>query len=126
MANLITQPDNAVIDYTTITAMINAINTLQSEIDNINAAVGKTPGGSTKTVQAGHMPINSPNQTITINFDTPFSTKPEVVGTVMYGGGTPLYCYMPHSIALDSVTFTLNAKVPKGTAYVYWVAVGTV
>jgi hypothetical protein len=126
MANLITQPDNAVIDFTTISAIINAINTLQGEIDNINTANGKKATGSVTTVQSGHTAIASPNSSVKITFPTPFTANPTVVGTVLYGGGTPLYCYMHATPAKDSVTFNLNTKVPKNNAYIFWVAVGKV
>ena len=131
MANLIPQSDNAVIDYTTISAVINAVNTLAKQVDELTgiSSSSKTTTGATsinpKLLQSGHEKITSTDGSkITITFEKQYVTKPTVVGTVMYSGGTPLYCYMPKSISTSEVTFALNKAVPKGTAYIYWVAVG--
>ena len=131
MANLIEQSDNTVIDFTVISEMISAVNSMNNRIQEIEAKVGLTSSSSAKqtfpTIQAGHQAFTSADgKSVTVKFPTPFTstTGLSVVGTVMYNGGTPIMCYLPKSLAKEQVVFATSASVPAGkTAYIYWVAI---
>jgi len=136
-SNKIIQSDNAVIDYTTISVMIDTLNNQQKAIEDLQAAITHSQvtadpaTGATTTVQgtqkimAGVVPITSS----TINVTYSFSSKPtSIVGTVLSGSASYNgYAYVSKTITATGATFTYVGKnIPAAAnhVYLYWIAVG--
>jgi len=137
-SNQIIQSDNAVIDYTTISVIIDTLNKQQKAIADLQAAgthsvttVDSATGlpttvQGTRKVEAGWEPIKGPTVDITYSFNSkPSSVVGTVISTSKTQGG---YVYVSKSITATSATFTYvgNAKPTKDTKslLLYWVAVG--
>jgi uncharacterized protein YlxW (UPF0749 family) len=138
LSNKIIQSDNAVIDYTTISALINTVNAQQSAIENLQAAVnhtqltvdpntGQTTAASgTRLIHAGHVPITGTS--VTVTFPSPFAKIPtSVVGTVLSTKGDA-YAYVSKSVTTTGAVFTIVAKTAPNSKttgmYLYYVAIG--
>ena len=137
-SNKIIQSDNAVIDYTTISVMIDTLNNQQKAIEDLQAAITHSQvnvdpaTGTTTTVQgtqkiaAGIVQVTSP----TINVSYSFSSKPtSLVGTILSNSSTNNgYAYISKTITNTGATFTYvgkTAPTAKTTGlYLYWIAVG--
>ena len=136
-SNKIIQSDNAVIDYTTISVMIDTLNNQQKAIEDLQAAITHSQvtadpaTGATTTVQgtqkvaAGVVPIIG--STVTVSYQ--FSSKPtSIVGTVLSGSTTHNgYVYVSKTITATEATFTYvgkNLPTAASHAYLYWIAVG--
>lgn len=137
-SNKIIQSDNAVIDYTTISVMIDTLNNQQKSIEDLQAAITHSQinvdptSGSTTTVQgtqkvaAGIVPIKG----TTVDVAYSFSSKPSsVVGTVLSNTKTQNgYAYISKTITNTGATFTYVSKTAPTAQttglYLYWIAVG--
>jgi hypothetical protein len=138
VSNKIIQSDNAVIDYTTISVMIDTLNNQQKAIEdlqalNVHSAIKTNADGTTttvtgtKTVQGNHLLVTG-NGTYTVKFDKPFNSQPtSVVGTILTTTGAKAGCILSKTIANDSAQFTVfglsGTSGVKGT-YLYWMAIG--
>jgi len=138
-SNKIIQSDNAVIDYTTISALINTVNAQQSAIENLQATVNHTQmtvdpnTGQTSTtsgtqlIQGNAVPIKS--TTVTVKFPKAFASKPSsVVGTVLAANGDNAYAYVKQTVTATEAVFTIQAKTAPNSKttgmYLYWMAIG--
>ena len=135
--NKIIQSDNAVIDYTTISALINTVNAHESTIQQLVAAnthsstiVDTTTGNTITTtgqqiVQANHVSKITPSQfkSVVVTFPQPFNNVTSVIGVVQSTKGNA-YCYLSKTLAKDSAQFTIVAGTGVTTCNLYWIAVG--
>ena len=139
MSNKIIQSDNAVIDYTTISVMIDTLNNQQKAIEDLQATVNHTSqtvdlatGQVTATsgpmkLQGGYIKVTG-NTSHTISYSG-FTSKPtSVVGVIqstmksVKGAG----CFLNATIGQTSATFTVYG-LPTGTitgTNLYWIALG--
>ena len=139
MSNKIIQSDNAVIDYTTISVMIDTLNNQQKAIEDLQATVNHTSqtvdlatGQVTSTsgpqVTRGNVVPVTGNGNVTIQYSG-FTSKPtSVVGVLqstmksVKGAG----CFLNATIGQTSATFTVYG-LPTGTitgTNLYWIALG--
>ena len=135
--NKIIQSDNAVIDYTTISALINTVNAHESTIQQLVAAnthlstVVDTTTGKTITttgqqiVQGHHVSNITPSQfkSVVVTFPQPFNNVTSVIGVVQSTKGNA-YCYLSKTLAKDSAQFTIVAGTGVTTCNLYWIALG--
>ena len=136
MSNKIIQSDNAVIDYTTISALINTVNQQQDQIESLQKATTHTDTTydinglqiksiGTMSFQSGRKLIE--NNHVTINYS--FSKPPTVVGTVLSlsSKGNKAYAYIDKMPTASEASFTVISSSPSGTKgmYLYWVAIAS-
>jgi len=139
VSNKIIQSDNAVIDYTTISALINTVNSQQSAIENLQATVNHTQltvdpntgvtssTSGTQLIQGNHVQILGTS--VTVKFPKAFATIPSsVVGTVLSAKGDQAYAYVSKSVTQTEAVFTIVAKTAPNSKttgmYLYWMAIG--
>jgi hypothetical protein len=136
MSNKIIQSDNAVIDYTTISVMIDTLNKQQKAIEDLQATINGTvttvdpssgkvteTTGSKKAI-GGYVKITS--KTIKIDFGSNFTQKPSsLVGTVMSTSKTPAYVFIDSTITSTGATMTIvTSKKDFQGMHLYWMAYG--
>jgi hypothetical protein len=136
LSNKIIQSDNAVIDYTTISALINTVNQQQDQIESLQKATTHTDTTydinglqiksiGTMSFQSGRKLIE--NNHVTINYS--FSKPPTVVGTVLSlsSKGNKAYAYIDKMPTASEASFTVISSSPSGTKgmYLYWVAIAS-
>jgi len=137
LSNKIIQSDNAVIDYTTISALINTVNQQQDQIESLQKATTHTDTtydtvsglpittSGAISFQSGRKLIE--NNHVTINYS--FSKPPTVVGTVLSlsSKGNKAYAYIDKMPTASEASFTIVSSSPSGTKgmYLYWVAVAS-
>ena len=135
MSNKIVQSSNAVVDYTTIQALIDAVNSQQQFIDNLQSA---STAKSTMVDSAGNIisqvqgvqkiqshayKIEKGQTSLKFTFpEGPFQIIPYFVASV---SGTKAYAYVASGsdITKADVKVTLSTPADNGT-YIHWVAVG--
>ena len=135
MSNKIVQSDNAVIDYTTIQSLIDAVNQQQQDIDNLNAGRKEylpTTGsdGTVSTLKSGVQQIESgyvqiTGSSVVIKLLKTYTTRPNI--TFSTQGAGPVTAWIAGESAwqgFNQVTVSLSAKPTGGR--LYWIAVGTV
>ena len=127
-SNKIIQSDNAVIDYTVISAIIDAINSQQEIIDNLKTQQDSTVNnydelgklissikGSSKTIGKEY-PLKADQKSATITFDSGSFTKVSaVVGIIKSSKSNSAYAYL-QKFDNNSATFTIIGKVPAGAS----------
>jgi hypothetical protein len=134
--NPVIQYDNAVIDYTTIAALIEAVNSHQNTIDQLVAGtlhtvqstdssgnvIGQTTG--TKKVYGNSVPITTNSIHTLVDLSKGgFTAPPVVVGVVLSAGSKPVYCHMQTAPTKDKADFHYSVKTPAG-AVLHYIAVG--
>jgi hypothetical protein len=140
MSNKIIQSDNAVIDYTTITSMINAINDLQNQVDLMNNAntlsnttvnpvtgqvVPSTSGAL--VVRSGTVQVPAGATTQAISY-TGFKTAPTVVAMVSDAAGTARTAFMTNQASRPTASgaiIHITPKVGTSNCFLFWIAVGS-
>ena len=133
MSNKVVQSDNAVIDYTTIQSLIDAVNNMQNDIDSIKLnqqqiIPTKTNDGTTGTVKSGIQQVDAgtiglSSSTVKITFNKIFSARPTLTCTVSGAGDT--YAYIPGSTSWsgnNTVTVKIHGTPAGGS--LHWIAVG--
>jgi hypothetical protein len=136
MSNKIIQSDNAVIDYTTISVMIDTLNKQQKAIEDLQATVNGTvttvdliSGKVTETTgskKAIGSAVQITGKTVKVDFGSNFTQKPSsVVGTVLSNTGTPAYAFVSSTVTSTQAIFTIvtSSTTYKGM-YLYWMAYG--
>jgi hypothetical protein len=133
MASLILPQDNAVIDYSIISQLVNAINSLQTQVDGISAKSSvSVDDGTGKIVQkniitkAGKEPLNGKSSTGNLNVAPEIKTLLGVVGTVYRSSSAPtngMYCWISHQSGTE-FAFSTNVKTPPANTSIHWIAVG--
>jgi len=127
MAKVI-QSDNAVVDYTTIKALIETVNNLSDTVDKINLGSKTTDPATgkvvTQLVDASLQTFNAGVSQVDVYFKKKFTDKPNVVATLM-GGSKATFAYIGTATDLtkSSVRFTLS-QASTGSMTIFWVAVG--
>lgn len=131
MANII-QPDNAVIDYSTISVIIDTLNAQQKAIVDLQQSINHTSTSydangnkvtqtGTQSIQGGYVPITT--KTVTVNYS--FTGKPSsVIGVVQSANGVPAYAYINSTISNTEAKFTIVANSITKNMNLYWIAVG--
>ena len=132
-SNKIIQSDNAVIDYTVISAIIDAINSQQDSIDSLNSKNNQTithtaldgtvvtTVGPTKTLGSFKAVDSSGNVKITFPSNY-FNKVNSVVGIVFSPKKIPATVYLT-SFDNNSANFSVVAKSYTGMN-VHWIATG--
>ena len=126
MAKII-QSDNAVVDYSTIKALIDTVNNLSDTVDKIDLrtkGVDSTGKSVTKIFDSGTAKVDSGTSTLTVKFNKTFTSKPVV--TAMLVNATKTMTIRIENFAgltPSSVKFALNEKA-TATTTVSWIAVG--
>ena len=131
MSNKVVQSDNAVIDYTTIQSLIDAVNGMQNDVDNIKLnqqqiIPTKTGDGTTGSIKSGPQIIDSGttifySSPVTIQLNKAFNQRPNIALTVSGGKG---YAYIKNGndwLTFNRVVVYVEG-IPKGS--INWVAVG--
>lgn len=140
MTNVVVQSDNAVVDYTTIQSLIDAVNNLAVEVNQLKvdnqAITTKVNADGTVTQQttgkqitdSGNTPVPKSGKTVDVKFNKTFSSKPDVTAIVQYSGKAIVaYIKDPADLTLSGVKFSLSEDPggsKGGTARVFWIAVG--
>jgi hypothetical protein len=134
MSNKIIQSDNAVIDYTTISVMIDTINKQQKDIEDLKAALTHTDTAVNAQTQAvisttGYRVIRAGHVQGTVGQDfavsySGFTTKPTSVIGIVQSTKNPKTagCYINRTITQTETHFTVYGAT--GTVNLYWIAVG--
>jgi hypothetical protein len=136
MSNKIIQSDNAVIDYTTISVIIDTLNKQQKAIEDLQATINGTvttvdPGSGKVTETTGSKKaigsaVQIKGKTVKVDFGSNFTQKPSsLVGTVLSSTGTAAYAFVNSTITSTGASFTIvtSSKDYKGM-YLYWMAYG--
>lgn len=137
-SNRIIQSDNAVVDYTTITALINAVNDLQIQVDSINNATTHTSttvnaAGQTVTsptgqqiVRSGYEPFVANQSYVDITYQG-FAKAPNVVAMCSDTSGKARTAYLSKSAKPSATGARISiSPVPTSTGgKVWWIAVGS-
>lgn len=123
MGNIV-QPDNAVIDYTTIASMITAIEELQKMIKS-------NPSSVTQKVIKNTEWITKDKSSHTIDYTSAnFSSAPAVVFTLVENDkdkstATPPYAFLSGKPGKTSAVAKFSKNLSVGM-WISWIAVGTV
>lgn len=123
MGNIV-QPDNAVIDYTTIASMITAIEDLQKVIKS-------NPSSVTQKVVQKTQWISADKSSVTLDYTSAnFSSAPAVVVTLAENDkdkstAIPPYAFLSGPPGKTSAVVKFSKKLSVGQ-YITWIAVGTV
>ena len=136
MSNKIIQSDNAVIDYTTISVIIDTLNNQQKAIEDLQATVNHTSAtvdpttGQTATV-SGPMVIKGSAVAITANGNvnitySGFTSKPTSIIGVVQSTQNPKTagCYVNKTITQTGASFTVYGLTNFTGANLYWMALG--
>jgi hypothetical protein len=140
MTNVVVQSDNAVVDYTTIQSLIDAVNSLSAEVDqlkvdnqaittkvNADGTTSQVASGK-QIIDSGNVPIPTSGKTVTVKFNKTFSAKPDVTAIVMFASKAIVpFIASSADLTLSSVTFSLSEDpggAKGGTSRIYWIAVG--
>ena len=136
MSNKIIQSDNAVIDYTTISVMIDTLNNQQKAIEDLQATVNHTSAatdpvsGQTVTtsgpmvMKGGYVKITA-NGNVNITYSG-FTSKPTSVIGVVQSTSNPKTagCYINKTITQTGASFTVYGLTSFTGANLYWIALG--
>ena len=124
--NLTLPQDNAVIDYSIISQLVNAINQQQADIDSLKGAAG--PGGSTTTISktvGGQFPVaatTTTSQTFVVPIPSGMTSILSGVAVALSGASKPVYTWVSGLNKTTSVTFSTSAAVTR----IYYILYGTV
>ena len=135
MSNKIIQSDNAVIDYTTISVMIDTLNNQQKAIEDLQATVNHT--SSTVDPATGQVATNSgplvmrggyvkiTGNSVKVTYSG-FTTKPTSVVGVVQSTSNPKTagCYINKTITQTEADFTVYGLTSYTGANLYWIALG--
>ena len=138
MSNKIIQSDNAVIDYTVISALIDTVNKQSQDIQDLQAIVNHTQstvdpstGNIVQTSGAqildGGVVTNIPSssfKSVAVTFHKPFSSKPTTVVGVVQSTQGSAYCYLSATNTPSAAQFTIVANSSVKTCNLYWFALG--
>jgi uncharacterized membrane protein len=138
VSNRIVQSDNAVVDYTTITALINAVNDLQVQVDTLNSNtnhINTTVDASGNVVQksvgptvvhSGHQPFVAGQSYVDITYPN-FSSNPTLVATCSDNTGVARYAYFSGANLpkTSSARINITPTPTKASGYVWWIVVGS-
>jgi hypothetical protein len=136
MSNKIIQSDNAVIDYTTISVMIDTLNSQQKAIEDLQATVNHTsstvdPVTGQKSTSSGPMVMHGGWVPITKNGNVDitysgFNAKPSSVIGVVQSTSNPKNagCYINKTITQNGASFTVYGLTSFTGANLYWMALG--
>lgn len=123
----IQNPDNAVVDYSTITALITTVNNLSDAVDSLNKKLKSTdPQGNvvSQIIDSNWVQLPKGATTISVTFGKTFTGKPNVVAIPM-GGPKGMSVQIKDFASLTSSSVTLTTSVPAdGSTRLYWIAVG--
>ena len=123
MASIV-QPDNAIIDYTTIQSIIKAVEELQS------AATATGSSAAQKTVKNLQW-VSKDKSSITLDFSkSGFTSAPVVVVSIVDNDQDkskviPPYAYIYGKPTQNAAVVKFSKDLPAGI-WVSWIAVGTV
>ena len=123
--NLTLPQDNAVIDYSIISQLVNAINQQQADIDSLKGAAGT--GGSTTTISktvGGQFPVTpttTTSQTFIVPIPSGMTSILSGVAVALSGASKPVYTWVSGK-SNTSVTFSTSAAVTR----IYYILYGTV
>jgi hypothetical protein len=134
---LIVPSDNAVLDYTTISTLIDAVNTLQADVislksslttvqTQVNADGSTTTTTAPQVIKSGVVVIGSGATSIDVTVPG-MSKINSIVGTMYNPSGsvanTSCFAYL-HTISGTTATFYISGKTTSNYLKLHWVAVG--
>jgi len=138
VSNKIIQSDNAVIDYTVISALIDTVNQQQQNINDLLAIVNHTAvtfdpvtgnatqtpgiqlidGGVIQAIQASSF------KAVTVKFNKNFTNYPTTVVGVVQSTQGAAYCYLSKTNTATEAQFTIVANSSVKQCNLYWYAFG--
>ena len=134
MSNKIVQSSNAVIDYTTIQSLIDAVNAQQQAIDNLSLSKQQystkvNSDGTVSVAKVGEQindsgVVKATSLVTNITFNKAFTQRPNIAMTV--SGGSQ-YAFIANGNAWNSTNSSVNVTInsaPGSGTYIHWVAVG--
>lgn len=136
MSNKIIQTDNAVIDYTTISVMIDTLNNQQKAIEDLQAIVNHTsstldPATGQKSTTSGPLVMKGGYVKITANGNidisySGYNNPPTSVIGVVQSTSNPKTagCYINKTITPTGASFTVYGLTSFTGANLYWLALG--
>jgi hypothetical protein len=136
MSNKIIQSDNAVIDYTTISVIIDTLNNQQKAIEDLYATVNHTsstvdPATNQTATVSGPMVMRGNVVPIKANGNVPitysgFTSKPTSIVGVVQSTSNPKAagCYINKTITQTGASFTVYGLISFTGANLYWIALG--
>jgi hypothetical protein len=130
-SNKIIQSDNAVIDYTTISVLIDTVNKQQDQIDQLIANATNVivnPDGSTasgkQVIDSGHTLYAG--ATTRVTFKKIFTSPPDVVAFCSSQDGVVRTAYLGKATVPTKTYVDVNVSPapPSSKGYIWWIAVG--